>query len=180
MEQKKDKLWVLWVHTFYIKSQNLETMAIPKQASWMNRKIFDVRKWIRGKAPLQSIKDDRLTTNTYNIKKGICITVYDGSISKSWMEKLIMMKGIIPRHQFILWLALQRKMSTVDRVIKWGIGVQIDCVLCRFQVEENFDNLFFQYPYSMHMWDRLLKWIGVTRNVMNWDQEILWLMQYKE
>lgn len=73
VEQNKDKLLVLWVHTFYIKSQNIVTMATPKQACWIIRKIVDARKWIRGNTPLQSIRDNMITKDTYNIKKCTCI-----------------------------------------------------------------------------------------------------------
>ncbi|XP_060200470.1 uncharacterized protein LOC132628726 [Lycium barbarum] len=43
VEQKKDKLWVVWIHTFYIKANDLSTMATPKQGYWLVRKVFDSR-----------------------------------------------------------------------------------------------------------------------------------------
>lgn len=33
-------------------------------------------------------------------------------------KHLVQVKGLLPRHQFILWMALQRKLSTVDRLLK--------------------------------------------------------------
>ncbi|XP_059294566.1 uncharacterized protein LOC132047555 [Lycium ferocissimum] len=45
LSQHKEKLWITWVHTYYIKNQNMFTMAIPKQASWMVRKILNMRKY---------------------------------------------------------------------------------------------------------------------------------------
>ncbi|XP_019233906.1 PREDICTED: uncharacterized protein LOC109214447 [Nicotiana attenuata] len=42
---KKDTLWVQWIHSFYIKSRNINEMETPKQACWVVKKIFDARKW---------------------------------------------------------------------------------------------------------------------------------------
>ncbi|XP_075074296.1 uncharacterized protein LOC142161947 [Nicotiana tabacum] len=32
----KEKLWIRWINAYYIKHQQIQTMPIPKQASWMN------------------------------------------------------------------------------------------------------------------------------------------------
>lgn len=44
--KKEDKLLVRWIHDFYIKGRDLSNMNSPKQASWLVRKIFDVRSWL--------------------------------------------------------------------------------------------------------------------------------------
>ncbi|XP_019229314.1 PREDICTED: uncharacterized protein LOC109210372 [Nicotiana attenuata] len=43
LTQKKDKMWIKWIHTYYIKGQRLMEMNIPQQASWMVRKIMEAR-----------------------------------------------------------------------------------------------------------------------------------------
>lgn len=48
IEQKQDRLWVLWIHTYYIKNKSLDTLQVPKQASWLVRKIFEAKKWLNG------------------------------------------------------------------------------------------------------------------------------------
>ncbi|WMV22703.1 hypothetical protein MTR67_016088 [Solanum verrucosum] len=42
--KKKEKLWIIWVHTCNIKSQNWLTIDLPKQAAWMIKKILQMRK----------------------------------------------------------------------------------------------------------------------------------------
>ncbi|XP_060190345.1 uncharacterized protein LOC132619459 [Lycium barbarum] len=44
LSQHKEKLWITWVHIYYIKKQDILTMEMPKQASWMIRKIINMRK----------------------------------------------------------------------------------------------------------------------------------------
>lgn len=42
---KKDKLWIKWIHGQYIKRKDITSMEVPKQASWLVRKIFNAREW---------------------------------------------------------------------------------------------------------------------------------------
>lgn len=44
LSMKKEKLWITWVHSYYIKNQDMKTMPIPTQAAWMIRKIITMRK----------------------------------------------------------------------------------------------------------------------------------------
>lgn len=44
LRQHKEKLWIAWVHTYYIKKQNLFTMEVPNQTSWIVKKILNMRK----------------------------------------------------------------------------------------------------------------------------------------
>lgn len=40
LAHKLDKLWIRWIHSYYIKYQHINTMPIPQQASWLVRKII--------------------------------------------------------------------------------------------------------------------------------------------
>ena len=44
LANKKDVLWVKWVHEYYIKRRNILLMEAPAQASWVVKKIFDASK----------------------------------------------------------------------------------------------------------------------------------------
>ncbi|KAH0682851.1 hypothetical protein KY289_020603 [Solanum tuberosum] len=56
-------------------------------------------------------------------------------------------KHIHPRHKFHLLLVVQQRLSTVDRLQKFGIQVPLECAFCS-QEEETFTHLFFSYSYS--------------------------------
>ncbi|CAG7906585.1 unnamed protein product, partial [Brassica rapa] len=68
-----------------------------------------------------------------------------------WSRSLWFTQGI-PRCAFIVWLAVQNRLSTGDRMRTWGI--QQACVLCG-ERDETRDHLFFACPYSYTVWDRL-------------------------
>lgn len=48
LANKKDCLWIRWVHGYYIKQRDLETMSSPKTASWVVKKILDRREDLMG------------------------------------------------------------------------------------------------------------------------------------
>ncbi|XP_059288814.1 uncharacterized protein LOC132042227 [Lycium ferocissimum] len=43
LEHKEDKLWIRWIHAFYIKGQQFYEVIIPQKACWMVRKNLEVR-----------------------------------------------------------------------------------------------------------------------------------------
>lgn len=40
---KEDKLWIRWIHSYYIKEQNVLSMSIPSDASYLLKKVRKVR-----------------------------------------------------------------------------------------------------------------------------------------
>lgn len=39
LHQKKDRIWIRWIHGYYIKQQDIYEMSVPMQCSWIIRKI---------------------------------------------------------------------------------------------------------------------------------------------
>ncbi|KAL0288050.1 UNVERIFIED_CONTAM: hypothetical protein Sradi_7109500 [Sesamum radiatum] len=52
----------------------------------------------------------------------------------------------IPRHRFILWLALQGRLATTDR--PWLQHLGSGCVLCQDGIPESHEHLFFMCPFA--------------------------------
>lgn len=42
--REKDRIWVQWIHSYYIKHRDIETVQIPRNASWVVRKFLSSRK----------------------------------------------------------------------------------------------------------------------------------------
>ncbi|XP_019228166.1 PREDICTED: uncharacterized protein LOC109209363 [Nicotiana attenuata] len=110
---KKDKLWIKWIHGQYIKRKDITSMEVPKQASWLVRKIFNAREWwANDMQRMQSC----MKNGKFNIK-----TSYIQS-SPEWpkvrWKSVTMINGSLPKQQFIMWMAMHKRMATVDRLIK--------------------------------------------------------------
>ncbi|XP_075098948.1 uncharacterized protein LOC142175847 [Nicotiana tabacum] len=170
ISQKKDTLWVQWIQHQYIKGKDLKEIKTPRQASSVVRKIFEARQWL---APNM----DRIQTYALDAKFSIKKAYMDSlpQYPKVYWKSLILSKGRIPKHQFIMWMALQPRLATIDIIQLWGIQVQSECVLCSTDAEETLTHLFFECSYSKTKWQKLLQWIGIQRQVRSWNEELAWL-----
>lgn len=55
---------------------------------------------------------------------------------------LVWFPNNVPKWAFILWLACQKRLSTKDRLRKWGMTVDPHCMLCACS-DESIQHLFF-------------------------------------
>ncbi|KAL0445492.1 UNVERIFIED_CONTAM: hypothetical protein Slati_1677100 [Sesamum latifolium] len=62
----------------------------------------------------------------------------------------------IPRHRFILWLAILGRLSTLDK--PWLHHLGTNCVLCRADTPETHDHLFFTCSFASKCFMRYGAW----------------------
>ena len=111
--RKKDNLWVKWVHSYYMKRQEVTEMKVPSHASWCFKKI------IKRRTIVDSLgRWERITKrNEFSIGR-----TYEMLIAEApqvpWGN--IMIKNIAsPSAKFITWLAIQNRLATKERIAKW-------------------------------------------------------------
>ncbi|XP_070007628.1 uncharacterized protein LOC142165365 [Nicotiana tabacum] len=133
---KKDKLWIKWIHCHYMKKKDITTMEIPRQTSRLVRKLFAAREWCANDFT-------RIQTCTQNgkfsIRKAYLHTT--PQYPKVHWKTLVMVTGMLPKHKYILWMAMHRRLATVDKLAKWGVQVDQSCTLCGRDIEETHDHL---------------------------------------
>ena len=61
----------------------------------------------------------------------------------------------MPKHAFIFWLAIQDRLSTFDRLVKWGWQGKLLCGFCRNKCESR-DHIFFECSFSSRMWQQVV------------------------
>ncbi|KAK4721239.1 hypothetical protein R3W88_011472 [Solanum pinnatisectum] len=88
-------------------------------------------------------------------------------------KSIVLQPNIHPRHQFILWLAAWRRLARAERLKKFVIQVPPECSYCAV-APETFDHLFFECPETRALWARLLKWLGINRQIGSWQVELEW------
>lgn len=98
-----------------------------------NIQLEDEIQWIPNK------NGDFTVASTVKATRGVQIAV-------DW-SRLLWGKYAILRYDFILRLLCQRRLTTRDRTIKWGMNIDPICALCEHE-EETIDHLFFDYPIS--------------------------------
>ena len=86
-------------------------------------------------------------------------------------HKLVWFSQNVPKHAFILWLAVQEKLPTQDKIRKWGNYDLMVCLLC-YSDSDSHDHLFFKCPYSSLLWSRVLHKLKMTDTWSSWGDVI--------
>lgn len=68
---------------------------------------------------------------------------------------------VVPRWSFVLWLAVENRLSTRDRLVSWGMNVDTSWFLCSTDAESH-SHLFFQCPFSSALWHEVWNKIHVS------------------
>ncbi|KAH0776404.1 hypothetical protein KY290_007815 [Solanum tuberosum] len=93
------------------------------------------------------------------------------------MEVISMEKCGDPKWLFIIYLAVNGRLVTKDRLAKWGVIQSLECPLCLMK-NEDLDHLCFQYPYTAEVWRKVLTWQEINRSTMHWTAEVQWAGKY--
>ena len=88
------------------------------------------------------------------------------------LHGLLWYTGYLPRQSFILWLATQNRLHTLDRLARMGITEDKNCKLCNRE-EETHPHLFFQCQYSKSVLDTALTQGQIQWPQMQWTQLLL-------
>ncbi|KAK6791910.1 hypothetical protein RDI58_010991 [Solanum bulbocastanum] len=136
LAHKSDKLWIRWIHSFYIKNQQFFTAPIPKQASCMVKKILN------GRPTLEQTQkqNDQVTIGSLYL----CLL---GNRPRVLWKCLIFANSARPKAIVTMWLQLQRKLPTNDRLASWGMHINQQCKLCQHDLETR-DHLFVYCEFT--------------------------------
>ncbi|KAH0724550.1 hypothetical protein KY284_000415 [Solanum tuberosum] len=114
--EEKECLWIKWVHIYYMKGLNAEYCPIPKNASWVIRRILIARQCVMENQLLRGDLKTRLNmmvvNGKFSIKKMyLCLTP---QLQKVYWKNIVTLPTIHPRHKFFIWLAAWKRLATVD------------------------------------------------------------------
>ncbi|GJW11211.1 RNA-directed DNA polymerase, eukaryota, reverse transcriptase zinc-binding domain protein [Tanacetum coccineum] len=85
----------------------------------------------------------------------------------SWKD-LVWFSQNIPKHAFILWLAIKGNLKTQDKIRKWGTYDMLPYPLC-FNDIDSHNHLFFRCEYAKKFWLMVNKKIEVRINERDWE-----------
>ncbi|KAM6557968.1 hypothetical protein CsatA_027207 [Cannabis sativa] len=156
---KEDNLWVKWIHSVYIKGKDWWSYEIPQTGSWYWRKIVALKGTL-----LNLVDPITFTQTTYKVADGykwLCPTVNRVNWSKEVWNRLN-----TPKHSFVFWLAVQNRLKTRDRLLRFQIATDPSCLLCLGSAE-TCEHLFFLCPFSMECLIQVKNWLGWKTPVAN-------------
>ncbi|GJS13862.1 RNA-directed DNA polymerase, eukaryota, reverse transcriptase zinc-binding domain protein [Tanacetum coccineum] len=162
--ENKDSLWAKWIRDsikepvwYKIRNGRRISMFYDKWCS--NGPLCDF-------ISKRAIYDARIKDNV------VIADMMDGDSWKwpnEWLTKFPILSSInppnlkidkedvlIPRHTFILWLAVQGKLMTQDRMERWHNTTDLKCALCKNYADSH-DHLFFKCDFALKVWKDMLK-----------------------
>ena len=129
-------MWVRWVHSVYTKGGNWRVFNAPITSRWTFKKVYKVKdllsQWVYNETC--SIKE------VYHELVGIRQVVH-------W-ARFMWNRSSIPKARFILWLVVNERLKSRDKLFALGI-ITIDIwPLCGLHIESNI-HLFFLCAFSL-------------------------------
>ncbi|KAL6514499.1 hypothetical protein OROGR_020078 [Orobanche gracilis] len=166
IHMKEDKLWVKWVHIYYVKEGNIMDMQCPSQASYLLRKLLKMR-------TIQNCEEwqTQVSSNSFCLSK-IYLSLRPASMQVSWKE-LSCSNSATPKARFIFWLACWGRLATRDLLINFGVEVPGQCVFCDTGME-SVAHVLFECPSVYPIWQALFQWYGRSIHNRQW---LLFLQQ---
>ncbi|GJV98361.1 RNA-directed DNA polymerase, eukaryota, reverse transcriptase zinc-binding domain protein [Tanacetum coccineum] len=144
---KKDSLWVKWLNVYRIKGE---------PSRWKDRlkDVLDV--------PVPVLDHDRddmaLWFNKHNEEVRFSVKeawrVLRTDVPKVLWCKHVWFSQCIPRHSFILWMAIKGRLKTQDRISRWFNAVNMLCPFCKKE-KDSHSHLFFDCDFAQGVWNRL-------------------------
>ncbi|XP_057250781.1 uncharacterized protein LOC130591469 [Beta vulgaris subsp. vulgaris] len=166
--QKQDNMWVKWVNEMYIKEQQWSNYIAPGTASWAWKYICQAKEEMKVKLG----GDQWLQDIRYNIKKHY--TALNGSDIRAPWSAYVWNKFSQPKHRIILWLGVQNRLKTKDRLKRIGVSDDDVCTICG-QHGESVKHLLFKCHYSSQCIEQVMNWLGVSWNARNVFQLCRWI-----
>lgn len=143
-------------------------MDVPTGLTWSMRKIWHQRNIFAQAGGVQSF--------VHGGKFRIC-KAYQFLKPKATLvhwKRIICNTRASPKSAFIVWLALQNRLATKDRLLSWNLNIDGQCVLCQ-KSPETLHHLFFQCEYSAAIWSKVMQFSGDQRWNQNWPELIEWM-----
>ncbi|XP_062081240.1 uncharacterized protein LOC133786042 [Humulus lupulus] len=166
IEKKEDNLWVKWIHNVYLKEKEWWSYMPPPTSSWYWSKVVRIKEEFRaGLVAAEFRKNTFSIAALYSRLKSLNET--------RWNFTLIWDRMSSPKHKFIAWLALKKRLQTKDRLRRFGFNIDTCCVLCG-QVTESHEHLFYGCAFSTRCIHEVLNWLGIGNNlcqlrgIVNW------------
>ncbi|GJX76581.1 RNA-directed DNA polymerase, eukaryota, reverse transcriptase zinc-binding domain protein [Tanacetum coccineum] len=103
-------------------------------------------------------KDSVIWVDENNKETGFSVGIAWKSLRDKWptvnWSRVVWFSQCVPKHAFILWLAIQGKLLTQDKMLNWQNGLDLKCSLCKVCCDSH-SHLFFDCAFSKSVWEKV-------------------------
>ncbi|XP_074289356.1 uncharacterized protein LOC141614510 [Silene latifolia] len=151
--QKKDSLWVKWVHHINMKQAEWWTYHPSVNSSWTWRQICKVRELLCSGFSLNGWMNAAYSTHD------VYLWLIREHATVPWVP-LVWNRLCLPKVSFICWLYVLHRLLTKDRLLRYGVVISDLCDICG-SAQETHSHLFFECGYSQRCLALLNQWLDI-------------------
>ncbi|XP_039014141.1 uncharacterized protein LOC120144057 [Hibiscus syriacus] len=151
-------LWVAWLNRYVIKDQNFWKFVPNSSTSWSTRKILKIR------------TDALQFSSDSNAIKDIWDDIRPKSQKVPW-HNLLWFPLHIPKHCLIVWMTIQDRLPTRDRLQNMGINAAALCVNCS-NYPKTRNHLFTDCSLEDRLWNIILNVNGMNASHLTWNDMV--------
>ncbi|KAJ0833348.1 putative RNA-directed DNA polymerase [Helianthus annuus] len=119
--------------------------------------------------------DDKL--NEYS-SSGVWNSVRAREQEVNWAS-IVWFSQCVPRHAFLMWLIVRRKLLTQDKILQWSYprrkNMNMMCCLLCYENVDSHDHLFFECKLSSEIWCTVRSKVGMDTVEPRWTEIVDWL-----
>jgi len=174
IHQKKDTLWVQWVHQEFLHSVSIWQRRQRNDDSPLVKRLMFMRDALINTCG-STDSAVRLINSWYNGTVSDMKAAYDFFREKRpnrFWAKIIWQPFLVPKHSLVLWLAVRTRLLTRDRLP--FLETNPACPFCNLEAESA-RHLFFLCPFTATVWAHVKAWIGISRAMTTLSSAIKWL-----
>ncbi|XP_022042294.1 uncharacterized protein LOC110944959 [Helianthus annuus] len=121
--------------------------------------------------------------------------LFDFSSSRAWdsvryqagevdWSRIVWFPQCIPRHAFLMWLIMRRKLLTQDKILSWDFSrrknMNMMCCLLCYANHDSHNHLFFECKYSTEVWHKVRQKVGMVAVQPKWNDISNWLIEHSK
>ncbi|XP_010666323.1 uncharacterized protein LOC104883491 [Beta vulgaris subsp. vulgaris] len=153
--QKKDVIWIKWIHSVYIREQTCWEYKAPPNASWIWKGVCKANEVFKA-----GYNNNIWSTGTkkYTAKEGY--KWLKGQYETVGWHHWVWNGLNVPKHAFISWLVALGKVKTRDRPKAAGVCNDVACLLCNSGTDKCL-HLFFRCHFSRIVCVNFMSWLQI-------------------
>ena len=160
IHSKADSLWIKWISHFYLGASSVWEVIAQRTASPMWKAIVSTRDKLVEK--FGNANQVILKMENWGRAKffhSAYVSLRPPGIKINW-SRVVWESWALPKHSFILWLAIKGRLKSKDRLI-FPLEDPY-CNLCREAVESH-EHLFFECSWTSSLWALVRNWLNITK-----------------
>ncbi|XP_022003027.1 uncharacterized protein LOC110900447 [Helianthus annuus] len=133
---------------------------------------------------IQQNKDDKLFWRQGDL-------LHDFSTARAWDSfrhrelevewcRIVWFGQCIPRHAFLMWHIMRRKLLTQDKILSWDFSrrknMNMMCCLLCYANHDSHNHLFFECKFSDQIWHKVRHKAGMESVQSKWEDIVNWLV----